>query len=100
MFKTCFLELAPTDTSELPNGSPRTDSLPNGGVISWGRVVLWLCWLLSFEDRVQVSVGIGQGFSVVEFGGLIDRDLVVVWRERKRNSLRCFLWFLPGFIDQ
>jgi len=44
--------------------------------MSWGWVVSWLCWLLSFEDRVQISVGIGQGLSDVEIGGLIDRDRV------------------------
>lgn len=43
---------------------------------------------LSFEDRVQISLGLGAGLSDREIGELIDRDRSVIWRERTRNILK------------
>lgn len=44
--------------------------------------------LLSFEDRAQISVGLQQGLSDAEIGELLGRDRTVIWRERRRNSLK------------
>lgn len=44
--------------------------------------------MVSFEDRAQIAVGIGQGLTDRAIAELIGRDRTVVWRERRRNSLR------------
>ena len=44
--------------------------------------------MLSFHDRVQIVVGVKQGVTDQEVGELIGRDRSVVWRERRRNSLK------------
>lgn len=44
--------------------------------------------VLSFQDRAQIAVGLTRGLSDREIGALIERDHTVVWRERRRNSLK------------
>lgn len=44
--------------------------------------------LSSFLDRAQIAVGLKRGLSDAEIGVLIGRDRTVVWRERRRNSLK------------
>ena len=44
--------------------------------------------VLTFADRAQIAVGVKQGLSNVEIAELIGRDRTVVWRERRRNSLK------------
>ena len=44
--------------------------------------------LLSFLDRAQIAVGLKQGLSDADIAVLIGRDRTVVWRERRRNSLK------------
>lgn len=43
---------------------------------------------LTFQDRAQIAVAIKQGMTDREIGALIGRDHTIVWRERRRNSLK------------
>ena len=44
--------------------------------------------MLSFQDRAQIAVGVVQGLSDRQIGALLERDRTIVWRERRRNSLK------------
>ena len=44
--------------------------------------------VLTFQDRVQIAVGVTQGLSDRQIGALLERDHSVIWRERRRNSLK------------
>lgn len=43
--------------------------------------------MLTFQDRVQIAVGVTQGLSDRQIGVLLQRDHTIVWRERRRNAL-------------
>lgn len=47
---------------------------------------------LTFQDRAQIAVAIKQGMKDREIGELIGRDHTIVWRERRRNSLKSGLY--------
>ena len=37
---------------------------------------------------MQIAVGVSQGLSDRQIGALLERDRSVIWRERRRNSLK------------
>lgn len=48
--------------------------------------------MLSFEDRAQIAVGVRQGLTDREIAELVGRDRSIIWRERRRNSLKSGLY--------
>ena len=44
--------------------------------------------VLSFEDRAQIAVGVRQGLTDREIAELVGRHRTIIWRERRRNSVK------------
>jgi len=48
--------------------------------------------VLSFEDRAQIAVGVRQGLTDREIAELVGRHRTIIWRERRRNSVKSGLY--------
>lgn len=44
--------------------------------------------MLSFDDRAQIAVAVRQGLTDREIAELVGRDRSIIWRERRRSSVK------------